>query len=599
MFSIIKELFTLLSPEQRKRFYVLQVMVILMAFTEIVGVISIGPFMALVGNIAILEGDNKLALLYQISGVSNPYNFLFLIGIAVLFVLAISTLFSIITLWRLILFGNQIGMEISDRLFQHYMLQPWLFHASGSSALLRSKITSDAVRVTNLIIQPLMIMNAKIVLALFISLGIFIFNPLVAIAGLVIFGVAYFLLYKLVKEKLTNNGAIISNVHAERFMLMSEGFGGIKDTLLLGRQHNFIERFQIKGNQLTQSQSNTQALTQVPRNFMELVAFGSIIFLVLYLLASYEGDLGAILPSLAIYALAGFKLLPAFQQIYSSIAQIRTGIASFEAIRQDLKNSNHKQPLTPTTQTTEYLHAHNAISLNNITFTYPNKDTPALNQLSMQIPVNQTIGIVGSTGSGKSTVIDVILGLIQPDTGELCIDNNPLLPEKLRAWQNTLGFVPQSIFLSDSSILENIAFGLPEQEIDHELVKKVIKLSHLDELVDQLPKGYHTQVGERGVQLSGGQRQRIGIARALYNDAEVLILDEATSALDGITERFIMDAIHDFSGNKTIIMIAHRFTTVQKCDIIYFMENGRVIDQGTYKELLERNLTFRKMATHA
>ena len=599
MLALVKELFSLLTPEQRKRFYILQVMVIIMAFTEIAGVASIGPFMALVGDISILEGDNKLAMLYRTSELTHPYDFVFLAGATVLIILTISSLFSILTLWRLILFGNRIGVEISDRLFKHYMHKTWLFHASGSSALLRSRITLDAHRVTVLIIQPLMLMNAKIVLAIFISCAIFLFNPKVALIGLIIFGTAYLVLYKLVRERLTKYGTLVSQLNAGRFTLMSEGFGGIKDVLLLNRQHNFINSFITKGEQLALSQGNTQALAQTPRYFMELLAFGSIIFLVLFLVKSYEGDLGVILPSLAIYALAGFKLLPAFQQIYSNLTLIRSAIPSYEAIRNDLKDSlEEPYEIKETGNELKKLTIRQNISLNNVTFTYPNKDTPALNSLNINIPVNSVVGIVGSTGSGKSTVIDLILGLIQPDCGVLSIDGEPLTSEKLRSWQNTLGLVPQSIYLSNSTILENIAFGIPVEKIDVAQAKLAIKHAHLDELVSDLPEGYNTIVGERGVQLSGGQRQRIGIARALYNNADVLVLDEATSALDGITEKIIMDAIHDFSGHKTIIMIAHRFTTVQKCDIIYMMDKGKVIDQGTYDELLERNPTFKKMATH-
>ena len=217
----------------------------------------------------------------------------------------------------------------------------------------------------------------------------------------------------------------------------------------------------------------------------------------------------------------------------------------------------------------------------------------------MVIPVNHVIGIVGSSGSGKSTLIDIILGLLPPQSGRMYIDDTLVTKDNIRGWQNNLGFVPQSIFLSEGSIAENIAFGIPADEIDYDQVMKAISLAHLTELVEELPEGINTKVGERGVQLSGGQRQRIGIARALYNEADILIFDEATSALDGITEKIIMDAIHDFTGQKTIIMIAHRLKTVQKCDTIYLMEKGRVIDQGTYQQLVENNPKFREMAEHS
>ena len=240
-----------------------------------------------------------------------------------------------------------------------------------------------------------------------------------------------------------------------------------------------------------------------------------------------------------------------------------------------------------------------SIRLEEVIFTYPGKEEPAAKNLDIEIPINKIIGLVGASGSGKSTTIDLLLGLIDPQHGRLLIDGKPVTPDRRRAWQNSLGFVPQNIFLADSSIRENIGFGLPLEAIDEERVRRAATMAHLDELLDELPDGLNTRVGERGVQLSGGQRQRIGIARALYHDADVLILDEATSALDGITEKLIMDAIHDFSGKKTIIMIAHRLATVKQCDTIYLLAGGEVVDAGSYEDLSKRNITFRRMAEHA
>ena len=217
----------------------------------------------------------------------------------------------------------------------------------------------------------------------------------------------------------------------------------------------------------------------------------------------------------------------------------------------------------------------------------------------MLIPVNSVIGIVGPSGSGKSTIIDILLGLIDSNHGQLKVDDQIINNNNRRSWQNAIGFVAQSIFLSEGTISENVAFGVPTNQIDLNQVKEVLKLAHLSEYVETLSDGIHTKVGERGVQLSGGQRQRIGIARALYNKAEVLVFDEATSSLDGVTEKMIMDAIHDFSGKKTIILIAHRLKTVQKCDQIFYISEGKVNDNGTYEELLKRNEHFKKMAIHS
>jgi len=598
MFGQLKELYSLLTKEQRKKLLRLQVLVVLMSFAEIAGVVSIGPFMALVGDISRLEGESLLADVYRISGLESPRDFLFWLGIGVLLILTVAAAISMFTIWRLSMYGAKVGAELGNRLFRHYMHQPWLFHASGSSSQLTNRISQETQRITNSIINPLMQMNAKLVMATFMAVAIFVYNPAVAISGLLIFATAYVLLYKTVRRRLVRNGRHISEAQQMRFKLMGEGFGGIKDALLLGRQKNFTDRFEAACDKFAVAQGTTQALAQVPRYAMELIAFGSVIFLVLYLLAVHEGNLGSILPVLSVYALAGFKLLPAFQQVYTGLSQIRGNLAAFDAVRADLRASSLDAAKTHE-PTRERIVPEKHVSLNDIVFSYPGKEEPALKNVDITIPANGVIGLVGASGSGKSTAIDLLLGLIEPQQGNLAIDGRPLSKENIRAWQNSVGFVPQSIFLADSSIRENIAFGLPPESIDEEKVKTAATMAHLDELLAGLPGGLETRVGERGVQLSGGQKQRIGIARALYHDADVLVLDEATSALDGITEKLIMDAIHDFSGKKTIIMIAHRLATVRQCDSIYLLRDGQVEDQGTYNELADRNEVFKIMAAHA
>lgn len=600
MFNLVKELLGLLAPEQRKKFYQLQFLVVLMAFGEIVGVASIAPFMALVGDMSLLQGDNLLAEIYKASGVASPQMFTFWLGVGVLVLLTLSALISLLTVWRLALFAWRTGTEIASRLFQHYMQQNWLFHACGSSSQLTKQIANETQRVTMTVLLPLMQMNARLVLALAMSLAIFAYNPQVTIVGLLLFLVAYLFLYKVVRKCLQKNGWVVSDVLSQRYQLMNEGFGGIKDTLLLGRDKEFINRFQKTGEGFAYAQGTNVALSQAPRYFMELIAFGGVIALVLYLFKFYGGDLGTILPVLSVYALAGFKLLPAFQQIYSSLAEIKGNLPAFESIREDLYLSQ-KTNIAAINEGVESncLPLQKSINLSRVNFKYPGKKSYALKDLNMTIAANSVVGIVGASGSGKSTAIDILLGLIVPQNGTLLIDGEHVTDKNMRAWQNNIGFVPQSIFLSEGSIAENVAFGIPREQIDQKKVLEALKMAHLLDMVEALPQGLDTKVGERGVQLSGGQRQRIGIARALYNDPSVLVFDEATSALDGITEKMIMDAIHDFHGSKTIIMIAHRLKTVEKCDQIFMLDHGKIVDQGKYQELINKNEQFRNMAAHA
>lgn len=598
MLKTVKRLFLLLTPDQRGRFYRLQVLVLIMVFGEILGVASIIPFMSLVGDINQLNQDTFISKVYKLTGFTSESKFIFFLGIAVLLTLLVSAILSMITLWRMSMFANKIGTEMADRLYSYYIRQDWLFHASGSSSQMTKEIANETTRVTTLVLTPLMHMNARIGLAIFMTLAIFIFDPKVALIGILIFATGYFFLYKFVRFRLQRNGEVISNVLERRFRLMNEGFGGIKDILLLGRDANFIRLFNKSGNELAYSQGTNTALSQVPRYLMELVAFGSMIGLILYLLAFYEGNLGLILPQLSAYALASIKLLPAFQQIYLNFALLKGNISAFEAIEKDLESSfSHCEK--PTYQKGKYLNLKSNISLENVTFTYPEKNKPAIEKLSISIHRNQIIGLVGPSGSGKSTLIDILLGLITPQIGSLKVDGNIIDSNNLRSWQNTIGFVPQTIFLSEGSIAENIAFGIPSDEIDYDSVNKAIHMSHLEEAINMLDKGIHTTVGERGIQLSGGQRQRIGIARALYHRADILVFDEATSSLDGITEKLIMDAIHDFSGLKTIIIVAHRLRTVEKCDQIFFLDKGSIIDNGSFNDLIKRNERFKNMASHA
>ena len=601
MLRLAKELFALLTIDQRRRYLSLQIMMVFMAFMELLGIASIGPFMALVADMQLLETNAFLNSIYVASGVSTHTDFLFITGLFVLLMLGLASVLSMITTWRLSLFAYSVGTEISDRLYHYYLRKDWLFHASGSSAQLTKQIATEALRVTNFIILPFIQMNARLVLAVFISISIFIYNPLIATVGVVLFASGYVIIYRVIRKRIALYGEYVSTTSTDRFRLMNEGFGGIKDVLLYNRRHDFVHQFETSGKLFARAQGVNTALSQAPRYLMELLAFGAMIGLVLVLLTTRDGNLSQVLPVLTVYALAGFKLLPALQQIYHSVATIRGNTAAFDSIKEDLLASlviEDEQSDTSDRLDNRSIDLSKIknIRLNRVSFTYPNKIMPALDNININIPVNSTVGFVGESGSGKSTAIDLLLGLISPNTGALMLDNIIIDKKNRKAWQQYIGFVPQSIFLSEGSITENVAFGICHDDIDLAKVKQAVKLAHLESLVESLTEGLDTKVGERGVQLSGGQRQRIGIARALYNQADVLVFDEATSALDGITEKVIMDAIEELSGQKTIVMIAHRLKTVKNCDVIYLMKQGRIVEQGTYQQLIDNNPMFKKMA---
>lgn len=602
MFLLVKDLFGIFTRSQLKRLVMLQSLMVLMAFAEIGGVSAIGVFMAVVADPNILDRSNFIGQIYQLSGVGDHGEFIYLVGVVALVVLVLTALISMLTVWRAALFAARVGQEMADRLYRYYMHQPWLFHSWGSSAELTKRIASDAYVVSSQVIYPLMQINTKVILTIFMILGLLILNPFVILIAAAIFGCGYAILYRMVRQRLMANGKKISEIATRRYKLMAEGFGGIKDVLLLGRQAAFVKRFEASGDTLSMSLSTNDALAMAPKYFMDMVAFSSVILLFLYLTKNYQGDLASILPMLALYALAGFKVLPAFQQIYHAVATVKGSASAFDAIKGDLKSSlavdSGADVSVKSTDAAKPIHAlKQSIELRDVTFTYPGKFRTALKSLSLEIPANKSVGFVGATGSGKSTLVDLVMSLLSPNEGAILIDGVPLTRDNIRSWQNKIGLVSQSIFLSDASIKENVAFGIPLESIDTGRVLEVLALAHLDEFIAELPEGIETRVGERGVQLSGGQRQRVGIARSLYHNPEILVFDEATSALDGITEKLIMEAINDFSGKKTILLIAHRFTTIQHCDIIYFIDKGKVVDQGTYKELMARNAQFKAMSS--
>tara|TARA_Y100000996_G_scaffold396496_1_gene362639 strand:+ start:5765 stop:7573 length:1809 start_codon:yes stop_codon:yes gene_type:complete len=594
MFKEIKELIDLLSAPQRKQLFTLQLLVIFMAISEMISIFSIGPFMAVIANNDLITSNPYLNYLYTYFSFSDNASFIFSLAALIIIIMITAASISMFCTWRLAHFAQKIGAEISMKLYNFYLHEDWLFHSCNNSADLVSKVGVECNRLTNTVINQILMFGQKIFLVLLITMGILIYNPAVGLIGFSLIAVSYVILFNTVRKNLLLNGQNVSKANKLRTKLMQEGFGGIKDLLLNGRQESFTQRYQDISKLFAASQGNTVALAQMPRYILELIAFVSVLLLIMYFVSNDSSSLATILPTLAIYSVAGLKLLPAFQQIYASVASMRANLASFRLVKDDLKEANlffeqnlaHDQKITFCQQ----------IEIKDLSFGYPVKDNNVINNLSFKINKNQMIGIVGPSGSGKSTLVDLIIGLIEPSDGEILVDNKKLVAYRNYGWKKNIGYVQQNIFLIDDSIQKNIAFGIPVDEIDSKKLNNAIKMANLEELIANLPNGLETNVGERGVQLSGGQKQRIGIARALYNDPEILIFDEATSALDGISEKSVMKALDNFASRKTMIMIAHRLSTVKNCDQIYVLKEGKIEDSGTYDELMSTNKTFQAMS---
>ncbi len=593
MLITLKKLLDLLTPQERRRAALLLAMILVMALLDVVGVASIMPFMAVLANPQLIETNTILAGVYAALGFSDAQAFLFFLGVMAFVALVVSLAFKAISTYAQLRFTLMREYSLGTRLIAGYLHQPYAWFLNRHSADLGKTVLSEVNQVIGGAMMPMMILVAQGAVALaLLALLLAVDQKLALIVGGVL-GMAYGLIYHLISGFVSRIGSERMAANEVRFTVVSEAFGGIKEIKVGGLENAYVQRFARPAEIYARHQASASVIGQMPRFALEAVAFGGMLLVVLYLMAG-SGGLATALPIIGLYAFAGYRLMPALQQIYGSFTQLRYAGPALNVLHADLVS------LAPTAQAVPPdvpLALTRAITLKNITFTYPKALQPALKDLNLTIPARSTVGMVGVTGSGKTTTVDLILGLLEPDAGSLEVDGVPIDAGNRRRWQRAIGYVPQQIYLADDTVAANIAFGLEPKQIDQSAVERAARIANLhDFVINELPQGYATTVGERGVRLSGGQRQRIGIARALYHNPQVLILDEATSALDNLTEKAVMEAVHNLGHEITIILIAHRLTTVRECDQIYLLRRGRVTAQGTYDELVEGNETFRAMA---
>jgi HlyD family secretion protein len=593
MNNIITRLLGTLTGPQKKQLFILQLLVVLSAILEVVTILIFGPFMTLIGNTQILDKNTFVKKLYIFFGINSNTDFLIAIASFVLVSVLLSSIVSIITIRRLSYFAAEVGAEFGDRLYSLYMSKSYLYHSTINSADIIKKIATEVGRVTDNILQPIVQINARIATVLFISVFVILYNPIIAIFGVIIISLTYFILFGVVKNRLSQNGKLISIAAKNRFKLLNEGFNAIKEIQILGREDFFIAKFKESGKIYSKSYGSSNSLYNIPRYIIEFILFFSMVVLVLVFLLGDDNKISTFLPTLAIFGIASLKLLPSFQQIYSGLAQIRSNKSAFDSINDDLINAL-ANPSNSFIEISERIFGN--INLKNIYFRYPDQQKLAINGISIEIPFRSKIGIVGPSGSGKSTLIDIIMGSIIPHKGELHIGDVLITNKTAKKWRNNIGYVSQMPLILDGSIAENIALGIDESNIDLKKLENSTKIAQIDEWIKALPDSYETIVGERGMKISGGQRQRIAIARAFYHNTEYLFFDEATSSLDTITESNIMKTIEEISGMKTIVMIAHRLNTVKNCNWIYIVSEGKIKAEGTYKYLIENDEDFSSMA---
>ncbi len=563
------------NNEKRKAIYLLLLM-IFMAFFEVLGVGSIMPFLAVLGDPQKVYTNEYLYTVFQWGKFSNTNSYLIFLGVFAFVMLLLSALLRIFAQYAQFRFTNLRRHSIARKLLVRYIHQPYSFFLMRNSSDISKTILSETDLLIGQIIMPAFKVLTYGVIAIILTFFLLLVDFTLAMILSIVFGSFYILMYLSVRKFLSKLSVERSHANTQRFKITAETIGGIKDLKLLGREKVYLKSFETPSFNFSKYAAISQAISMIPNFMVEVLAFGAILAVAIYGLSSEETNLGNILPILGLYSLGALKLKPAFNNIYSSISTMKFGNSILDNILEDLQ-----EEIIKIKSDNRNMLLKESIELKNINFYYSNSLKPSLSNISFKIKANTTVGIIGTTGAGKSTLIDVMLGLLSPSSGEIKIDNTVLNNENIRMWQNSIGYVPQNIFLADDTISSNIAFGIEKNNIDFEQVKKVAELAQVNDFIESLDNKYETLIGENGVRLSGGQRQRLGIARALYHNPNILFLDEATSALDNETEKEVMNAINKLNGQKTIIMIAHRLSTIENCDVVIKLKKGNILDINT------------------
>ena len=568
--------------------------ILIMGLFEVVGVSSIVPFIAVVASPDLIHENIYLNSLFVFFDFQTEVNFIVFLGICVISILLISNSYLAFMTSVITYFSSMLTSRLQIRLLENYLMQPYSFFLDRNTSDLGKNILVEVGRVTSGFIMQLLLVLSKIIIALFLFSLLLFINPVVAITVIVVLGSAYWGIFKLVKQRLHKLGEATTKGNFVYYRTANEAMSGIKDIKLHSSEDEFVKHFAVPSKKLHGYAAQKTVIGFLPRYLFEVIAFGGIVGIIISLLSTNTlNNADTILPLISLYVMAGYRLMPALQQIYSGFTNIKFNHPAFEILVRDFSSFTDEKVKQIKHATIPFK---DKFEISQVSFSYENSDAKILDKLNLTVYPNTTVGIVGSTGSGKTTLIDLILGLLVPESGFISSDGAEINKHNISGWQNNIGYVPQSIYLTDDTIEANIVFANSRDKINIDKAIKAAKMANLHEFIKTLPEQYKTFVGERGIRLSGGQRQRIGIARALYNDPRVLILDEATSSLDGITENAIMDAINNLSHKKTIIMIAHRLSTVKGCDIIHFMSNGEIIESGTYQQLIESNEEFKRMA---
>jgi len=600
MISTLAKLLNLCTKHQRRQMIYVLMAIIVAALIQTTSVASIIPFLAVVANPDVIHDNPYLGYFYEFLDMRDGNQFLIVLGIAVLIILLVSNLFSALTLWMLLRFSHGFGHALSERLFASYLSQPYSFFIERNTTELSKNVLTETARVTSGVVTPTLQFISRCTSTLFV-VGLLLFvSPKLSISLTLLLLGAYLFIFLLFRNRLSTMGRQVTEARRTRFAVTGAVFGAIKYVKLTGIEAPFLERYSRASRLMAACDTANGAIGQLPRFALEVLAFGSIVVVVLYVLRT-EGDIRQALPLVGLYAFAAYRLFPELQQVFRTATATRYNKPALDILLQGLtQETADPRQLDGLALPEPPLELTNALELHDVSFTHATTGAPTLVEFSLLIEPGTVVGIAGPTGAGKTTLIDILAGLISPTIGELRVDGTRVSPKNARAWQESLGYVPQNIVLLDDTVKGNIAFGVGEDDVDLDRLEHSARVAQLHDFVsDTLPDGYDTRVGEHGIRLSGGEQQRIGVARALYRDPRVLILDEATSALDGFTERALIDEIVDLSPSVTVIFVTHRLRSLKRCDVVYVLDKGRIVCSGDYEQLCSSSPHFRKMLSES
>jgi ATP-binding cassette, subfamily B, bacterial PglK len=572
LIKYISRLWSHFTKVRKKQLSQALVLMILAAFAEVVSLGAVIPFLSVLSAPDVVFAHSLSQPIISFLGIESPDQLVF--PIVVLFVLAalLSGLIRLILLFITTRISVNVGTDIAVSAYNRTLYQNYSIHVERNSSKVINSIVTKSRAVVFLVLMPILNLVSSIIITFSILITLLLISPNIALMLFFGFGMIYWLIIIVTRKKLETNSVVIARESAATIKSLQEGLGDIRDILIDGSQEFYRKNYYKSDKPLRRAQGNNVFIAASPRYVLE--TFGMVLIATIaYTMSQEFGSLSLIIPTLGALAFGAQRLLPILQQGYNALSSIRGSLASLndvlEMLEVDLPRQLSKKNHSP-------IIFNKKLELNNINFRYASSDHWILENLNLTLNKGERIGIIGETGSGKSTLIDVIIGLLPPDKGRIVIDNQTITGDNTRDWQKHIAHVPQNVFLADKSIEENIAIGMLKKEINHVQVRNAAQQAQISNLIESWPEKYQTLVGERGGKLSGGQRQRIGIARAIYKQAEVIIFDEVTSSLDRKTESAVMDAIENLDSNLTIIIITHNIITLEKCDSIYELKGGKL-----------------------